>query len=73
MFAVEQYRRCKEAILLSRKRDKDRDAREGGREGWMGGWIDAKDLLYICACIRGINLMMPAQEKRERKSTSVSI
>lgn len=40
----------------------------GGREGW----IKARDLLYICARICGINLMMPAQEKKQ-KSTSVSI
>lgn len=34
-----------------------------GREGWKDGWIQATDLLYICARIRGISLMMPAQEK----------
>lgn len=34
----------------------------------MDGWIEAKDLLYICACIRGINLTMPAKKKKERKT-----
>lgn len=45
----------------SRKRDKDRECK-GGREGWKDGWIQATDLLYICARIRGISLMMPVQE-----------
>lgn len=26
-----------------------------------------KGLIYICACIRGIDLVMPAQEQRDKK------
>lgn len=36
-----------------------------GREGWMDG---CKGLIYICACIRGIDLVMPVREQRDKKT-----
>lgn len=45
------------------KQKEGQRSRMQGREGWKDGWIQATDLLYICARIRGISLMMPAQEK----------
>lgn len=32
----------------------------------MDGWIKAKDLLYICARIHGINLMVRKQKGKKK-------